>query len=121
MAVLFVYCGNVSAEEIIWVCPTNYGNDLMYKFIGNVVYKRKNKKWINLHTGKTYDGEIVPEYKFQKIVKENKIIFHGSYEENDVYGTTVYDLKEVTIKTYITPKDHSEPSKLEFTNICKEQ
>ena len=55
MAVLFVYCGNVSAEEIIWVCPTNYGNDLMYKFIGNVVYKRKNKKCPNLFQEKLID------------------------------------------------------------------
>ena len=116
MAVLFVYCGNVSAEEVIWVCPNNYGNDWVFKISNDDVFQRKNKKWIIQTKVKNISG-----YKSEKITKKNKIIFNSSYDDNDEYATVVYDLKNVTKKVYITPKDNSEPSTLSYTMTCKEQ
>jgi len=116
LAVLFMSCGNVSAEEVIWVCPNNYGNDWVFKISNDDVFQRKNKKWIIQTKVKNTSN-----YKSEKITKKNKIIFNSSYDDNDEYATVVYDLKNVTKKVYITPKDNSEPSTLSYTMTCKEQ
>jgi nickel-dependent lactate racemase len=116
LILLFLFSTQGISKEIIWVCPNNYGNDWVYKISNNDVFQRRNKKWI-------IKTKVIntSNYKSEKIIKKNKIIFNSSYDDNDVYATVVYDLKNVTQKTYSTPKDNSEPSTLLYSMNCKEQ